>query len=555
MNLKKALFVLAVTVTASVACQKEPDPFMTLSDKSIAVGFEGGKVDVTLAANVYYRVNNDIEWATVSVAEQNGDSTRFSIAYKENTSFEPRSGSVRFIGDKVTPLKLMVNQAAAPKLGVDPETIQLSYATTSAQFQIYTDVEWTAVSDNSAFVLDATSGYGDAKVTVTFPENATTSEIKANITVTTRGKNYTCAITQAGQPKKEYVDLSANGTSNCYIVDKAGYFKFKATVRGNGVKPESQTLATSISPASVKVLWTSFGTGTMPTDDSVITGVELKDGYIQFATANLAELVKGNVVIAALDGSGVIIWSWHIWVTDPVAEITVSADKWMDRNLGAMCANVKNDPLAFGLHYQWGRKDPFRCAQNFDEDVKLIATTGTWPDPVLISEGKGGIENSIKDPQTFWYVKDSKTNNKDWIWGAQYDDLWGAGAEASTSSFTIETTRKSMFDPCPAGYCIPTSKQHKTLSTTCGLDKSCIDLSNHGMGNDSFWLCYPSGPVYDSGRFDAGSCQPVGNYSWYAGSCTNGINMLCTRSHTTACNFGGAASGRSAGYTVRCVKE
>lgn len=88
-------------------------------------------------------------------------------------------------------------------------------------------------------------------------------------------------------------------------------------------------------------------------------------------------LKAGNAVIAAYDGAGTIVWSWHIWVTDvdldtKVQTYTVHADYntyptfqspvMMDRNLGATddkLWSAATDPKgSHGLFYQWGRKDP-----------------------------------------------------------------------------------------------------------------------------------------------------------------------------------------------------
>ena len=72
-------------------------------------------------------------------------------------------------------------------------------------------------------------------------------------------------------------------------------------------------------------------------------------------------------MIAVKDASGKILWSWHIWATDfdPNAKTLKytndngSTWEFMDRNLGA--ANAESGSFgAFGLLYQWGRKDPSR---------------------------------------------------------------------------------------------------------------------------------------------------------------------------------------------------
>ncbi len=94
----------------------------------------------------------------------------------------------------------------------------------------------------------------------------------------------------------------------------------------------------------------------------------------------------GNALIAAYDGeegTGNILWSWHIWVpqVDPEADaIEYYHYAWdavngidistfvpgrlvMNMNLGALVEKPENrythDTNTFGMLYQWGRKDPF----------------------------------------------------------------------------------------------------------------------------------------------------------------------------------------------------
>ena len=110
-------------------------------------------------------------------------------------------------------------------------------------------------------------------------------------------------------------DLSSAGTANCYLAKKVNtWYKFKATVRGNGaataalISPTGSALAANaaISPASAELVWETNGHG------KIIQGVILKDGYVYFKTGPTTE---GNAVIAVKDRSGNVLWSWHIWKT------------------------------------------------------------------------------------------------------------------------------------------------------------------------------------------------------------------------------------------------
>ncbi len=189
------------------------------------------------------------------------------------------------------------------------------------------------------------------------------------------------------EPTPEVIDLSATATSNCYIVNTPGAeYKFKATVKGNGMAPMAGETA-EIAPTKARMLWAQSGmTMTAGDGDDAwpsglgdagaldmidYTTVELKDGYVHFTTGE--EMVNGNAVIAVTNDEGTILWSWHLWMLndyDPAAEdyyvTTNNVNVYMmDRNLGATATpkngvDTNNEWLgARGFYYQWGRKDPF----------------------------------------------------------------------------------------------------------------------------------------------------------------------------------------------------
>ena len=215
------------------------------------------------------------------------------------------------------------------------------------------------------------------------------------------------------------IDLSERGTSNSYIVSNAGVYKFNASVIGNGaegIKPNANfhTSDPSISPASVELLWED--------KSGLISSLTLdsEDGYATFMTSDQ----EGNALIAAKDEEGSILWSWHIWCTDKPVEHTYinhqnQTFNVMDRNLGATRADRGTGEEwieSVGLHYQWGRKDPFTYNPNSNE--RTISRQLT-------------IEESILFPTRVC------TNNRWLITENMY--LWS-------------DSLKTIYDPCPVGY-------------------------------------------------------------------------------------------------------
>ena len=188
-------------------------------------------------------------------------------------------------------------------------------------------------------------------------------------------------------------DLSAAGTqtANCYVVkttDANKWYRFKATIRGNGAETPAQISYTGavipandrIAPTNAALVWETREGGTSPTLDYV--GYS-KNGYIVF---KLGKASEGNVVVAAKNGTATL-WSWHIWTTAafdrngikvqtyetrprnglaPYADITKREFKMMDRNLGAAsgkATKVAEEAIkTYGVYFQFGRKDPFPAA-------------------------------------------------------------------------------------------------------------------------------------------------------------------------------------------------
>lgn len=312
-----------------------------------------------------------------------------------------------------------------------------------------------------------------------------------------------------------YTDLSAEGSANCYIVSEAGDYKFKSVI-GNSD-------ATAGNIKSVEVLWESFGTDVAPNVGDLVASVSYKDGYIRFSTP--AEYAEGNAVIAAKNSSGVILWSWHIWLTDrPEDQVYANdAGTMMDRNLGATSA-TPGDVGALGLLYQWGRKDPFLGSSDIYNSVEALSTI-TWPSPA----SNGTLSLTEKNPTTIY---------KSYC--------------ASIGSWDSE---KTSYDPCPQGYRVPDGGENGVW-TRAGIANASYETGNSGLlfQNNGQPVWYPVSGFSDSN----GTTTNVGNYGYFW-SCTpyrsDGTNVYIL-SFSIYDGFRPADSGyRSNLYSVRCLQE
>lgn len=99
-------------------------------------------------------------------------------------------------------LPVEVKASSASFFGVSDQNFTVGGTTTSVTFNVTGNVDWTAVSNNSNFVVSPASGKGEGTVTVKFPANTDSSEKTATITVSTTAsvstKSFDIVITQAG---------------------------------------------------------------------------------------------------------------------------------------------------------------------------------------------------------------------------------------------------------------------------------------------------------------------------------------------------------------------
>ena len=237
-----------------------------------------------------------------------------------------------------------------------------------------------------------------------------------------RGTTYSDVKTFYTPFEGNAVNLSRNGTANCYIVPVAySDYVFDASVKGNSKESVGAI-------ASAEVLWETRNTTYALEVTSVIESVELEGNNVKFRLP--FDPKPGNALIAVKDANGTVLWSWHIWVVDydPVAtqQKYISGAIMMDRNLGALSVipspSTAENYEAYGLYYQWGRKDPF--TRTYTALAPSNAITA-------VTQDVDSIEATIANPTVVY----DDTN-----WG--YDStLWGVS--------------KTKYDPCPYGWRVP----------------------------------------------------------------------------------------------------
>lgn len=345
-------------------------------------------------------------------------------------------------------------------------------------------------------------------------------------------------IETPANPEGTTIDLSEDGTANCYIVSNAGSYKFTPT-KGNSSESVGEI-------ATVGVLWETFGTVVTPSVGDLIASVSYADGCILFITPETYK--EGNAVIAARDASGNILWSWHIWLTDqPVGQVYYNdAGTMMDRNLGATSA-TPGDVGALGLLYQWGRKDPFLGSSSISR-TKLANSTIVWPSAVPSNSNEGTVAYATANPTTFI---NENASNGDWYYtGSSSTDI---------TRWTTSSSDKSIYDPCPVGWRVPDGDSNGVWSNALSSSASySYDSTNKGYDfsevfGSSSTIWYPASGYINSSD---GSLMLIATNGYYC-SASPSLYFTCSMyfNKTGSVYLSLSNISRAQGQSVRCLQE
>ena len=363
------------------------------------------------------------------------------------------------------------------------------------------------------------------------------------------------AMSDAGMVDLSTVNVAtgetvATSTANCYVVGAPGHYQFPA-VYGNGLKngainedafrgkmknatgdwvyrPDEgtslYTYASALgrfldhrdqlitSPYIAEQLGTSdFTAEVLWSDQPELieqvhyepNGTGAEDDYIWFEITHDG-IAQGNALIGLLDGTGTIVWSWHIWVTDEDLTATTSL---VGRDLNITDTKVyQMAPVALG----WCNKVQIeqydritfyvRIMQDYvggkaSNSVKLTAGTtgsatryGNAPyymlgrkDPLLGLDGNKSFwgnkvaypsrdvnpyypqyallemityGQSIQFPYKHYYPDTGVSR----IYTKTYGNLWNSTQTTFTTSggvWNYDIVTKTIYDPSPVGYKVP----------------------------------------------------------------------------------------------------
>ncbi len=313
------------------------------------------------------------------------------------------------------------------------------------------------------------------------------------------------------------VDFSTWPDANCYIINPSDandvWRKFRIPVRrvntfwgdvqgSNGYEHVQDCYLYSTTAWYVEVICADFVLNSENFRISKTEGQGLDATTDGFFEVEVPSDTRGNVLIGIKRKDNPelgYLWSWHLWITDydpyPSTELNkvegqysypvvngkvhrYEGDVWntgiyrdafiMDRNLGRL-SEYSSGKGQGALYYQFGRKDPFMGLQCYDVNGKNIASYKaigeSYPTPV-INETKpfNNMPYSVHNPthyivirckakelsynSSFYFTFQDKYNPIEF----DASTIWH---DPNTSIGGIHEGGKSLFDPCPPGWSIP----------------------------------------------------------------------------------------------------
>ena len=216
--------------------------------------------------------------------------------------------------------------------------------------------------------------------------------------------------------------------------------------------------------------------------------------------------------------------------------IVVGMTVWAPVNCG-----YHKDDFKYGKLYQWGRK----YGQGYSGDLYDVSGSyiGTYSDTEVPTIEEGGVSeiggNHKNNANVFYY------GSSDWV-DPRNDKLWNSGSESKPV--------KTEYDPCPAGWRVPTDAELREL---CKNNSSWTSEE----GQPGYWFSGASSYTENvpqvffpaaGYRSYGGGAYYRGNYGYYWSSSPN--DRYAYNLNFNSRGFTMYDLSRACGYSVRCVQ-
>lgn len=352
----------------------------------------------------------------------------------------------------------------------------------------------------------------------------TSSRTTANTYVVRNPGHYVIPLIYGNSIKNNQInDRAYTNNGSQYSADFVNYL-------GNQIVSPYIETDTGVNASTAELVWQT--SKDMITNVSILQGADCN--YLIFTVNNIPS-VNGDAVLAIKDENGNIMWSWMIWVvSEDIGTATIVNNTgveyiMMTFGLGAIFDLNKTNYVV--PHFQWGRKDPM-CPPNLynsNSDMVLYDINGNVYNGFGIfgtgndSSNEKTVKNSIRYPNLFFTQYDSSTcnwNNLDWS-----VNFWNANmTESSSIADDQDIAIKTIYDPCPRGFMIPSGRFATGFTSTgnntfAAKDFNIIGSWNNGWtfkknSNDIDGLYFPAAGYRSN---SSGSLSGVGSYGcWWS---------------------------------------
>ena len=425
---------------------------------------------------------------SVSISSQNNDSCTLAVVGGRLGTFNVVATVTNIAGGIFTVTKSVQLGVALTIVMKSTQDNDATIAALSATV-VSGGKTYTVANGGSVFV---SSG---AQVSITFPKVAKyTVPAPIEMIIGSESETITATYQYLGIISTE-TDLSmqdifgastSRNTANCYVVKTAGDYCFPL-VYGNAIKNGAANTAAytkvegQYSHDFVNHLdnvitdpYIANNEGCVPHDaelsmcdtDLVFDNIGVAEGngglYIRFSVNNVPA-TGANGIISVLNTSGIVMWSWHIWVwPDDLTPVEITNNTGVKYNILPVNLATKKSATAgkmYNWFYQWGRPTPMLPPKDYNSTtnatnygVKSFAASSAKAD----TYGDG-----IQNPQMFYNGSSSPYN---WFGSTSYYNLWDANCISTGNS--DNTVIKTVYDPCPIGFKMPNGNTFTYFSKT-----------------------------------------------------------------------------------------
>ena len=348
-------------------------------------------------------------------------------------------------------------------------------------------------------------------------------------------------------------------TANCYMVHNPGTYRIPL-VYGNAIKNGATNTSSYVTTSTGNVLHNFVNHKDAAISDpwiknngitvdgakliwqdakGLISSVGIDGDYLTF-TVSSDNYRYGNALLSATS-NGTIVWSWHIWVTNEtfrdsdLATLVTSSHtyKVAPANVGQVdkifygnyCkVRITANNLSYIMElphrlqltsvtntfYQWGRKDAEPpSAECYDIEGNTFDYTTYY--------GANTIGLGIQNPDRCLYNPSSSGPYKQ-----VYLNLWDTNQTSSNNNISSSTV-KTVYDPCPPGFCVPTSNLYYYIGNNNNYAKWSSQQNGITWNKDSCSIFFPASGHRNTFATDLRGSGTGGRY-WDASARVSGDN-------------------------------